>query len=126
MTLRDIIKKLCKETGISINKLENDLGFAKGYISKLDKSAPNSAKLQKIADYFGVSLDYLMTGEYPTSVDYLYTDENAEFLIEVTKRAKDTRFVERMMKYMELMEKHRESVDDMIDFLYEKEQKGED
>lgn len=63
MTLRDIIKDLCKKRNISINRVEIDLGFARGYISKLDKSVPNSAKLQKIADYFNVSLDYLMSGK---------------------------------------------------------------
>lgn len=66
MTLRDIIKELCKKKGISVNKLESDLGFAKGYVSKLDKSTPNSAKLQSISEYFNVSLDYLMTGKKET------------------------------------------------------------
>lgn len=62
MTLKDIIKELCKRKGISVNRLESELGFAKGYVSKLDKSTPNSAKLQSIAEYFNVSLDYLMSG----------------------------------------------------------------
>lgn len=63
MTLRDTIKELCQRKKISVNKLETDLGFAKGYVSKLDKSIPNSAKLQSIAEYFNVSLDFLMNGE---------------------------------------------------------------
>lgn len=63
MTLRGRIKNLCKKKGISINKLEIDLHFGKGYVSKLDKSTPNSEKLQKIADYLEVTLDYLMNGE---------------------------------------------------------------
>ncbi|MFV0343410.1 MAG: helix-turn-helix domain-containing protein [Anaerocolumna sp.] len=62
MTLRDTIKELCKRNEISVNRLETELGFAKGYVSKLDKSTPNSAKLKSIADYFGVKLDYLLTG----------------------------------------------------------------
>lgn len=65
MTLRDTIKELCKIRKISVNKLEMDLGFAKGYVSKLDKSTPNSAKLQSIAEYFNVSLDFLMNGKEP-------------------------------------------------------------
>lgn len=69
MTLRDTIKELCKRDGISLNKLEIELGFAKGYISKLDKSTPNSSKLQKIADHFNVSLDYLMTGKEPNQTE---------------------------------------------------------
>ena len=48
-----------------MNKLETDLEFGKGYISKLGKSTPNVTKLRKIADYFGVSLDYLIYYELP-------------------------------------------------------------
>lgn len=62
MTLKERIKQLCKEYGISMNKLEDELGFGKGYISKLGSSKPNVNKLQQIADYFGVSLDILMNG----------------------------------------------------------------
>ncbi|MBA4697796.1 MAG: helix-turn-helix transcriptional regulator [Ruminococcus sp.] len=63
MTLKDRIKELCKKNGISMNKLEDELHFGKGYISKLGTSQPNVIKLQLIADRFGVSLDYLMTGK---------------------------------------------------------------
>lgn len=63
MTTKEIIKDLCKKSGISVNKLETTLGFGTGYVSKLDKSSPNMKKIQLIADYFGVSVDYLMTGE---------------------------------------------------------------
>lgn len=63
MTLKERIKDLCKQHGISMNKLEGELGFGKGYISKLGTSQPNANKLQKIADYFNVSLDYLLNGE---------------------------------------------------------------
>lgn len=65
MNLKERIKTLCKEKGITVNKLEKTLGFGTGYVAKLDNSIPNTAKIQLIADYFGVSLDYLMTGEKP-------------------------------------------------------------
>ena len=54
-----------------MNQIETELGFEKGYISKLGKSTPNTAKIQKIADYFEVSVDYLMTGEEPEDGYYL-------------------------------------------------------
>lgn len=61
------IKELCKEKSISVNALEKELGFAKGSLCKIDKNKPSSEKLQKIADYFGVQLDYLTgTSEYKT------------------------------------------------------------
>ncbi len=79
MTLREIIKELCKKRGLSVNKLEEELGFAKGYVSKLDKSTPNSLKLQKIADYFGITLDYLMTGKEKEGGEaYYLNDETAK------------------------------------------------
>lgn len=46
-----------------MSSVEDELHFARGYLSKLDKSTPNTDKMQKIAKYFGVTVDYLMTGE---------------------------------------------------------------
>lgn len=63
MNTKERIKKLCKKNKISVNKLETDLGFGTGYVSKLDKSTPNAKKIKLIADYFNVSVDYLMTGK---------------------------------------------------------------
>lgn len=63
MNLKERIQALCKSAGISMNQLEDKLGFGKGYISKLGKSTPNAAKIQSIADFFGVTVDYLMTGK---------------------------------------------------------------
>ena len=61
MSIKERVKDLCKEKGISINKLEQEIGVASGYLSKLDNPGIKTVKL--IADYFNVSVDYLMTGE---------------------------------------------------------------
>lgn len=45
-----------------MNTAEKEIGLAKGYISKLEKSNPNMTTLQKMAEYFDVSVEYLMTG----------------------------------------------------------------
>lgn len=63
MDLKERIQVLCKKKCISMNQLEQELGFGKGYISKLGKSTPNTAKIQQIAHYLGVTVDYLMTGK---------------------------------------------------------------
>lgn len=76
MTLRERIKMLCKQRGTSLNKVETECGFAKGYLSKLDKSTPNMAYLQKIAECLGVTTDYLLTGEEKEKADY--SIKNAE------------------------------------------------
>lgn len=60
MTILETIQNLCLEKGINPSKLEIELGFGKGTLYKWSKSSPNTDKLQKVADYFHVSLDYLV------------------------------------------------------------------
>lgn len=61
----DRIKMLCRAKNTSVTKLEVALGFGNGTIGKWKtaKSDPPIDKLQKIADYLGVSVGYLLTGE---------------------------------------------------------------
>ncbi|HEM3471310.1 TPA: helix-turn-helix domain-containing protein [Streptococcus suis] len=54
------IKELCKKQGISLNQLEDKLGFSQNYIYSMKKGNPKVENLQKIADYFNVSTDYLL------------------------------------------------------------------
>ena len=81
--MKERIKSLCKEHGISRNKLEDTLGFGKGYISKLGNTTPNTAKIKLIADYFNVSVDYLMTGEENESEKYYLNEETAKVAQEI-------------------------------------------
>ncbi len=67
MSLKERIQQLCRNANISMNQLEQELGFGKGYISKLGKSTPNATKIQQIANYFNVTVDYLMTGNEESS-----------------------------------------------------------
>lgn len=79
--MKERIKELCKNNGISMNKLEDTLGFGKGYISKLGESTPNASKIKKIADYFGVTVDYLMTGKEKEG--YYLNEETAKMAQEM-------------------------------------------
>ena len=55
------ILELCDSKGIKFSKAEEDLGFSNGYIRKIGvKLNPSSTALQKIANYFNVSVDYLL------------------------------------------------------------------
>lgn len=60
MGIVDRIKQLSYEKGLTIAELERILGFGNNIISKWDKSVPRSDKLEKLADYFNVSTDYLL------------------------------------------------------------------
>lgn len=65
MDLKERIQELCKKKKVSMNKVETDLGFGKGYISKLGKSTPNIAKIRQIAEYFQVSVNDLICDQEP-------------------------------------------------------------
>lgn len=60
MNVLERIQKLGKKRGISIGFLEEKLGIGRGTIYKWNKSAPNTENLVKVADYFNVSIDYLL------------------------------------------------------------------
>lgn len=62
MTLKGRIKGLANQKGISLPTLESELGFGNSTIVKWDKSTPNAEKLNAVAKYFGVSMDYLLNG----------------------------------------------------------------
>lgn len=60
MKVYDTIKTLASQRKISIAELERTLDISNGSISKWNVSHPNSGPLQKVADYFNVSTDYLL------------------------------------------------------------------
>lgn len=55
------IKELCEKRGISINKLESEVGMSQYSITRWKSSnSPTVDKLLRVAQYFRVSLDYLV------------------------------------------------------------------
>ena len=56
----DRIKELADNQKISLNILEEKLGYSTNYLYSLKKGNPKSDRLQEIADYFNVSTDYLL------------------------------------------------------------------
>lgn len=63
MGLYEQIRDIAKSKGYSVNRLEQELGFARSSINKFNKNKPSVEKLQQIADFLNVSLDFLMTGQ---------------------------------------------------------------
>ncbi len=47
---------------LSINKLEQECGLTRGSMAKWDDHAPSPDKVKKVADYFNVSVEYLLYG----------------------------------------------------------------
>ncbi|RBS30084.1 hypothetical protein EB14_02411 [Enterococcus faecium] len=58
--LLDRVKLLANEKKMTVAELERKLNFAQGSISKWSKQSPSSERLQKVADFFDVSADYLL------------------------------------------------------------------
>lgn len=54
------IKELADKRGISINSLEEQLGFSRNTIYNIKTKKPNAERVAAIADYFNVSTDYLL------------------------------------------------------------------
>ena len=84
MSLYENIKTIAKSKGYSINRLEKELGFARSYISKFQTITPSMDKVQKIADFLEVSVEYLTTGQEPESrQNYYLNDETAAIAQEI-------------------------------------------
>lgn len=83
MTLYERIETLRKSKNISQGKLKKELGFSNGSISKWKNSTPTTERLQKLADYFGVTVEYLLTGEEAESEVYYTNPETARMAQEM-------------------------------------------
>ena len=60
--LYERILRLCKENGTTIPNLETSLGMGKGSIYRWRSSVPSIKAVSNVADYFGVTTDYLWNG----------------------------------------------------------------
>ena len=57
------VKRICEENGISVGKIEKDLQLSNGSICKWNENEPGIRKVQKVADYLGVSIETLLEDE---------------------------------------------------------------
>ncbi|MGM0237474.1 helix-turn-helix domain-containing protein [Enterococcus sp. AZ103] len=60
MNTYERIKELAKLKKLSIRQLEINFGYSNGYIGSWKKQTPSSKELARLADYFDVSVDYLL------------------------------------------------------------------
>ncbi len=71
MTSTERVKTICKERKIPISRLEKDCGFSNGYIGQLKKDLPLDRAI-KIAEYLGVTIDFLTTGINSMQTNFAY------------------------------------------------------
>ena len=120
----EIYCKLRDEKGLSDYKVAQDLGFSRSTFSqwKAGSSQPKRDKLQKIADYFGVSTQYLLTGDsrykyLPDINDFM----NQQKYEEMMKQKEILTFTE---KFSKLGYKDREEIMRIIDMKLEMANEG--
>lgn len=70
------IRELCKSKGITIQKLEKDLGLSNGSIAKNENM--RSDRLLAIANYFCVSMEYIMGSDVNSDDDSYYLNEETK------------------------------------------------
>lgn len=54
------IKTLCERNGISVSFLERELEFPRGSIYKWDENEPGVSRVQKVANYFNITIEELL------------------------------------------------------------------
>lgn len=109
------IVEICKNRKIAISRLEKACGFSNGYIRGLKRGDMPSNKLAKVADFLGVSTEYLSGEEEPV---YYLNPETAKLAQEMFED-KDMRALFDMKRNMkpEVFKAHY----DMMKKLYELE-----
>lgn len=61
MRIYDNIKALCQANRKTVLELESELGFARSSISKWNENMPSIVKVKQVADYFGVTIEDLIS-----------------------------------------------------------------
>ena len=110
-----IFEELCKTNNITPYKVGKETGIATSTLSdwKNGKSTPKQNKLKIIADYFKVSLEYLMTGKDTATT---FSDENAHLIAKI--RA-DKKLADALQKYFEFDNEKKKHVVELINLLSE-------
>lgn len=89
MSLVNRIKQLCAQRDLSLHRLEMTVGFSKSSISKWDVNTPSADKVLRVADYFDVSVDYLLgRTEYAAPADVLANSREYEHFGPLTEEEK--------------------------------------
>ncbi|MBO0439582.1 MULTISPECIES: helix-turn-helix domain-containing protein [Enterococcus] len=109
MTAFDRLKKLCDQQGISVNTLEERIGLGKNTLYAWKKKVPGGVNLQKVADYFNVTTDYLLgRTDNPTTSDELGDEDLITFFRLNTQDLSDEdkeKLKEELKDYLEFMKK---------------------
>lgn len=108
-----IFEELCAKKNVTPYRVGKATGIATSTFSdwKNGHSTPKQDKLKKIANYFGVSVDYLMTGQEPE-----FSDDSAHLVAQIRN---DTELTKALLKYFDLPDAKKKHVIETINLLTE-------
>lgn len=69
MAIVERVRDLAEKNGHTIASVERELGFGQGSVRNWNKAAPSADKLYKVAQMFGVSMEYILMGEEKKDAD---------------------------------------------------------
>ena len=94
----EILKDLCRERGISINKLEQELGFSQGSLGKIDTNVPKADKLYAIAQYFQVPMEIFFEENIESEHSAVYpTAQPSDFVVKLLQDKELYLLIERII-----------------------------
>ncbi|MBJ0389651.1 helix-turn-helix transcriptional regulator, partial [Enterococcus faecalis] len=106
MTLFERISYLAKKQGLSVFDLAEKLNLSRNSIYSWKKSSPKAETLEKVAEYFDVTTDYLLGRTDNPNSDNLEEDEITTFFRvnteDLTESEKD-QLREELKEYLEFM-----------------------
>lgn len=81
----EIFEQLLQNFGVTAYRVAKETGVTQSTLSdwKRGRSTPKADNMKKLADYFNVSVDYLMTGEEKEGDKYYLNDETAKVAQEI-------------------------------------------
>lgn len=109
MTSTERVREICRQRKIPLSHVERECGFANGYLGRLKKPLPED-RLRRIAEYLGVSTEYLSTGEEPQeyylneatakAAQELFENPDLRFLFDAARdsRPEDLRMAAEMLR----------------------------
>ena len=100
------IKQCRKAKKMTQEQLAEAVEISSHYLYEIERGSKSASLpiLVAIADTLQTSLDYLVNGTLPNQIDYLYTDELNEILLDLTITQRNTlcKVIKPLMPYLKL------------------------
>ena len=113
--------ELCQRQNVSPNAVAKELGISSGAVTEWKKGrVPRHTLLEKIADYFNVSVDYLLGKQDSPLVHTVVSDDNTTQSVELTPQEADL-----LEKLKQLDDDQAKQMLDYLEFLIQQRKKKE-